>query len=893
MILKNHVHAIVRLLFACTMVLFITDASNAQTPPDSTAKENSTSPPKSPAVKKSNIKDAVEFQSNDSLVINLRDGRKAFLFGQAKVSHTAGELTAGEIEMDIKKNQVEATAQSAADTLSYPVLKRETDEIRSTRILFNYKTQKGKFEEAKIKVPDGYLIGSKVKNVNPDEVFIEDGIYSTCPPDYLYYYIKAKKMKVVDQEEVFFSNARLYILDIPYPIIFPFGYVPASLEKKTSGLLTPTYAFEAQSSRGIGLQNLGWFQYFNDYLTGQISSDVYTSGTFFTSTNFQYRKRNSFSGNINLGYSRDQGLEKTDPGFTTSVQKSVSINHNQEFSPYSRINAGINLRTADYYTRNSFDIDDRASTNSTSKIAYNYSHPDNDFNFSINSQLTQNFNNNTTTLTGPNSTFSLKTLTPFKSQVSNDPKWYESVSIRYNNSFNSRFNYAPIDADSAEISFIDALFDPDKYQEATGNEDHFRYGFQQTAGISLGRLLSSPFLNLSASANYNEYWYPTTTRQSFSPDSTSDPNPIKTEQVRGFASARDFNLGLSFSTTFYGVSSKKIGKLEGFRHTAIPSISYTYRPDFSDKIWGFYRSVNTDSTGENSRRYSIFSNEIFGGPGSGEQQSLTFSLRNVFETKIVTRDTTGEVNEKKLKLIDNLSASTSYNFAADSLHFSDIRTSLSSNALTGIRISAGANFSLYQVDSTGREFDRFFLSDGNKIAQLQSFNISATTSFKGGKGGPQVYTPVYRRSYDPFNQSRFSPIDPHFNEEPVSPLNSPWSVSLNFDYRWQFRFNQKPTKSATINANNISFRLTPKWRFNTRMGYDFIQKEITPSQFSLTRNLECWDLTFQVNPFGENQYYFFKLTLNSSQVQSLFQKLPILKNLERSSTQTGRGYDRF
>lgn len=879
------------------LCLLVSDVSLAQ---DSTAASTSdslitssdstiTAPqPKSPAVKKSNVKDAVKFQSNDSLIVNLRDGSKAFLYGSAKVAHTAGELTSGKIEMDIEKNEVEAIAESPNDTLSYPVLKRESDEIKSTRILFNYKTQRGKFEEAKIQVPDGYLIGSKVKNVNKDEVFIEDGIYSTCPPDYLYYYIKAKKMKVVEQEEVFFANARLYILEIPYPIAFPFGYVPASLEKRRSGLLTPTYAFQAQSSRGIGLQNLGWFQYINDYLTAQLATDIYTSGTFYASSNIQYRKRDAFNGNINLGYSKDQGLESTDPGFTTSVQRSVSINHSQDFSPYSRINAGINLRTQDYYTQNSFDIDDRASTSSDSKIAYNYNHPENNFNFSVNSQLSQNFANNTTTLTGPNSTFSLKTFTPFKSSISNNPKWYESINVRYNNSFNSRFRYKPIDADSAEIGFTEALFDPSKYREATGLDDHIKFGFKQTASLQIGKLLQSPYLNLSASANFNEYWYPTTTRQSFNPTT----NKVETEQIRGFASARDFNLSLSFSTTFYGISNNKIGNFEGFRHTLRPSISYGYRPDFSDEHWGFYKTVQTDTLG-NTRKYSIFNNEIFGGPSSGEQQSLNFSIRNVFETKIVSRDTTGEVKERTLKLIDNLSASTSYNFAADSLNFSDISTSLSSAAIQGINIRMGASFSLYDTDSTGRKINQFLAEENGKLAQIQNFNISASTSFQGGRNGVEVFTPVYRRTYDPFNQSRFSPIDPHFNDEPVIPLNSPWSFSLNFDYRWQYRHNLSPNKSATLNANNISFRLTPKWRFNTRIGYDFIQKELTPSQFGLSRDLECWNLTFQVNPFGENQYYFFRLTLNSSQIQSLFQKLPILKNLERSSTPTGRGYNRY
>ena len=86
------------------------------------------------------------------------------------------------------------------------------------------------------------------------------------------YYIRAERMKVVDQEEIFFTNARLYILDIPYPMIFPFGYVPGlGIDQKQSGLLEPTYLFQNAGSRGLGLQNLGWFQYFNDNIVGQAS----------------------------------------------------------------------------------------------------------------------------------------------------------------------------------------------------------------------------------------------------------------------------------------------------------------------------------------------------------------------------------------------------------------------------------------------------------------------------------------------------------------------------------------------------------------------------------------------------------------------------------------------
>lgn len=829
--------------------------------------------------------DAVEFQSSDSLIIDFTDGKKALLYGKAKVSHSAGELRSGQISMDIDRSTVEARTLTPEDTLSRPVLTRGNEEIKSTRILFNYKTKKGKFEAAQVQISEGHLIGSKIKNINESEVFIEDGRYSTCPPEYLYYYIQAKKMKVVDQEELFFSNARLYILDIPYPLVFPFGYVPTDIEKKRSGLLTPTYAFQAQNDRGLGLQNVGWFQYFNDYLTGQLDGDIYTSGTFYLNGLLQYRRTDFYNGSLRIGYSNDRGLEPTDPDFTENIQRSLGIQHNQDLSPYSSISANVNLRTAEFNQRNSYDIDERAETNSNSKVSYNYRHPEGLFTFSTNAQLVQNFSNYSTNVSGPSANFRLKTISPFQKNtgVSGESSWYESISLSYNNSLRSRFDFDPIDADSSEITFFEALSDRELYEQATGDQDYIQAGFQQTAGLSVGQLIPSQFLNISASVNLNEYWYPSSIRKTFNADS----NRIETNKIYGFEAARDFNTGLSFSTTLYGISNAKIGNIEGFRHTMRPRMSLSYRPDFSDERWGYYRTVQADTTGA-TQTYSIFEDEIFSGPGRGEQRSINFSLSNLFEAKVVKRDSAGEVSENTVRFIDNLSLSSSYNFAADSLKLSNLNTSISSNAIPGINLSASANFSFYQRNENGQQIDRFYLEDGKRLAQLQNFSVNASTSFRGGNG-VEVFTPEYRRRYDPFNQSRFHPIDTRFGLEPINPIRSPWSFSLNFSYSWTYRFEQEARKSATLRATNISFNLTPKWQFSTELGYDFIAGEVLPSEFSLRRNLECWDLSFQIRPFGDFQYYFFRLSVNSSQIQSLFQKLPVLKNLERSSSPTGRG----
>ncbi len=853
-------------------------------PPDTLEPIDILQQPATPQTERQAARGAVNFQARDSIVFRAGREREGVLYGSARVSQEENSLRAGQIMLFLNLNEVHAESYDHADTLTYPVLSQGQRELKSRRILFNYETERGKFDAAEVQVDDGYLTGDKVKNVSRQDVFIEDGRYSTCPPSHMYYYIRAQRMKVVDEDEIFFTNARLYILDIPYPLVFPFGYVPAGVDRRQSGFMEPTYVFQNSSQRGIGFQNLGWFQYFNDHFVGQTSFDLYTSGSFFNETRFQYRFTDRFNGNITLGYSSERGLESTDIDFTETVNRRIGIQHSQQLSPFASLSANINLRSADYYRRNSYDIDERAETSSSSSITYRYRHPENTFNFNVSTRLNQQFATNTTRMSGPQMNFSLRTLTPFERD---DPtrtgrSWYESVSISYSNRFDSNYNFSPIDGADANIGWLDALFNPSRYREATGDDRHFQYGFRQQGQIQASNLLPSEHLNVNTGFNITEYWYPTTIRREWN----EEEGQVETRRERGFESARDFNMNLGFSTTIYGISQATIGSLEGFRHTLRPNISFSYSPDFSDERWGYYREVQVDTAG-NTQKYSIFEDEILGGPARGEQMNINFGITNILETKRVRRDSTGEVQSQNLRIIDNFSIDGSYNFAADSLHFSQVRTSLSTRVVEGVNISMSANFSLYSRDEFGREIDRFIWQDSNKFLQPLSYSVSASYSIRGGSSPPRIPTPMYG-PYDPLDQEMFGPVDTRFNREPVQNFTSPWSASLSFSYRWNYRFGQDARQSATLNVTNIQFNLTPKWSVRTRIGYDFIDRDLTPSEFALTRRMECWSLDFQFNPFGDFQYYFFRLRIDSSQVQSLFQKLPLLNNLERSSSPTGR-----
>ena len=828
--------------------------------------------------------DEIRFSSRDSLIFTTRDERRATLYGNARVGNEKGELTAGEVLLNLDRNEMSARAGEPADTLSEPVLQRGDDRVRSRRIAYNYQTDKGKFDVARITMDQGNVIGTKVKRTAPEVIFIEDGIYSTCELDHPHFYIRASRMKVVDEDEIFFTRARLFILDIPYPFVFPFGYVPSRISRKQSGILEPSFTYQDQQRRGIGLQNLGWFQYFSDYITGQASMDIFTSGTFYVNSRLNYRRTDMYNGSIELGYSRDQGMEPTDPDFVTNIQRNLAINHSQTINPFSSITANINLRTADFYNRNSYDYQERAQVSTTSRVAYNFSHPEGAYSFNVSGSGTQDFSTDATTISGPSVNFSLRRITPFqRTGPARRESWYETLSVQYSSRLESRYSYRPVD--DTDIGFFEALFNPSRHREATGDIRHINAGLRQTARADM-QLMSSTIANIGTNFSINEYWYPETYREEWDPEQ----NRVVTRMEPGFETGRDFQTGLSLNTTIYGLSETRIGRFEGFRHTMRPSISFNYRPDFSDDFWGYYREVQVNQAGD-TRKYSIFQGGIVQGPAAGEQRSLGITLSNVLEAKEVRRDTTGERNERVVRLIDRFNLSTSYNFAAESFNLSNLTASISSSFFQNLNLNANATFSFYALDDDGNLIDRYIWKDSNRFLRPVNFSFAASTRFSSGGNGrgrfeqPQWHYPEH---YDPLDQSRFHPIDEAIYYGQVERVDVPWSMSLSFNYRWRRGPGTGSTRTAVINAQSIQFRLTPEWQVGTSLGYDFIEKDLTPSRFNVTRNLHCWDLTFQWNPFGDFKFFLFRLSVRDSQLHGLFQKLPGLNNLERSSSPINR-----
>ena len=58
------------------------------------------------------------------------------------------------------------------------------------------------------------------------------------------------------------------------------------------------------------------------------------------------------------------------------------------------------------------------------------------------------------------------------------------------------------------------------------------------------------------------------------------------KEVEGFKRRLTGDLNLSAKTKIYGLFPITIGSLNAIRHVITPTISYQYKPDFSDPKWG-------------------------------------------------------------------------------------------------------------------------------------------------------------------------------------------------------------------------------------------------------------------------------------------------------------------
>lgn len=789
--------------------------------------------------KKNKIDDPVFAVSEDSIIYNIKD-KKISLYGKGQVKYQESQLDANFIELNTTNKVVFAKGapDSTGKLAGKPIFKDGKESFNMETIFYNFNTKKAKITNIITKQEDGFLHSTVSKKLPDNSFNIAHGKYTTCDEEHPHFYLNVSRARVIPNKKIVVGPSNLVIEDVPLPLFIPFGFFPIR-SGRASGVLFPTFGEER--TRGFYIGDAGYYIGLNELWDLELRGSYYTLGSWEAKAQTRYSKKYKYSGAFNFRYMHNVIGDKGSTDYYNSNDFSVTWSHSQDAKahPGTTFSASVNFSTSGsrYFSYQS--PQQNLSTSSSSSISYSKSWRDKPFNLSVGLTHSQNNVDSIYTFGLPSLSFNVNRINPFQRKVNTDGKvkWYERFSFSYSGELNNQLTIK-------EKELFKGNFD-----------NKFKNGIRHSIPLSYNFSLFK-YLNFSPSATYNERWYLSTINKKWNNESKK----LEIDTLKGFKRAYDYNFGVGTSTTVYGMFLFKKGSaIQAIRHKLTPSISYSYTPDFSNPKYGYFKSVQTDTLGR-IQKYSIFEQGIFGGPSAGNSSALSFSLGNNLEMKVRSKKDT-VTGYKKIKIFENLSFSTSYNFIADSMKLSNINFNGNTNLFEKVSISFGGTMSPYAITKTGQITKDYLLNTSGKLVRLTNFTFSLDWSLTGAKSN-NVSTA----------NANANPIVSHNSIRAGMPAYIPYA---NFDVPWDVRLSysfsySKPGINSTINQIfNVSgnVKLTRKWSVNVTSGYDFSLSKLSFTQVGINRDLHCWNMGFNWIPIGQFQSWNFSIQVTSGMLR--------------------------
>jgi hypothetical protein len=809
-------------------------------------------------ISKDSLDAIIQYACADSIVYDL-DAGITYIYKKGVIDYQSFHLEADYIAFDwdakqlIAKRLVDATGKA----LEAPWFADAGDGFAGDTLLYNFNSKRGKIYHFKRQEGEGYVTATEAKKNKDDSYYGAELKYTTCNLEHPHFYIGADKAKIVPDKIAVTGPAELYIADVPTPLFLPFGIFPIK-KGQTSGILIPTYGYNF--SRGYFLKGGGYYFAINDYVDLAVTGDIYTNSSWRLNTFSSYVKRYKYRGSLSLDYAvNKEGLEFT-PGYNPKRDFFVRWSHNQDSKarPNTTFSASVNAGTSDYLENNAYNAS--YLTNSlSSSITYGKVFAGTPFSLTTSLRHDQNTGTGIINLSLPDVNVSMNRIYPFKKLTENKNNPLAQFGISYG------------------MNAKNTLTSPDStlFQSTTINrfENGVAHNISASAPIKLLK-----YFTLTPSFTYNENWFFETIRKTYDPDtlgydttynSTGEIDTIfpqvqlvRIDTLNKFTAARFYNMSASLSTKLYA-TAQFTGNIKAIRHTFTPSISFSYRPDFGDLSKYPYYKEYYPGNGADLVKYSIFEGGVYGGPPNGKQGSVGFSLSNNLEMKVVsTKDTL--VNERKIKLIENLTVGASYNLAADSLNLSDVSFSGRTTLFDKVSFNVSGSFDPYIVDTLGRNLNQFEWDVNKRLGRLNSANMSISTSLRSSR----TENAELQTSYGTLAEQEMVWSNPQYYID----FAIPWSFSTSYNLRiTNFPKNDGTDSLTTTQSLTFSgdINITPNWKFQATSGYDFELKDFTYTSLNIYRNLHCWEMSFVWIPFGIRQSYLFTINVKSQVLQDL------------------------
>ncbi|MEA1899050.1 MAG: putative LPS assembly protein LptD, partial [Bacteroidota bacterium] len=264
---------------------------------------------------------------------------------------------------------------------------------------------------------------------------------------------------------------------------------------------------------------------------------------------------------------------------------------------------------------------------------------------------------------------------------------------------------------------------------------------------------------------------------------------------------------------------------------------------------------------------------------NGRSGSVTFSLNNNIEMK-VRSDSDTTTDFKKVKLLDNLRFSTSYNIFADSMNLAPVSMSGYTTLFDSkFKINFSGTFDPYALDANGRKYNAFEVGNSGKPFRLTRFNLGIDFSFRSREksGGSQASGSAPDRGLDMGPDEMDSQLQEEKEQVMAQTMstmypgyvdfNIPWNLSVRYNFNYtKPGFDSKITQTLNFNGD---LKLTPKWRIGVTSGWDFEKNALSYTSMNIFRDLHCWEMRLSWIPIGYHQSYSFSINAKASILKDL------------------------
>lgn len=820
------------------------DTTAVQHPADTLSQEQ-----EQPKKSSTGLDSPVTYSSTDSIVFNVTDNAVQ-TYGDGKVTYEKINLESEFIELDISKKEVFAKGMiddSTKEVKGSPIYKDASETFDADSMRYNFDSKRGLAFGIYTQQDEAYLQGGRTKIHNSKEIHIAHGKYTTCSEKKPHFYVEMTKGKVLVDDKIVFGPSWVVVDEIPIPVVIPFGYFPIR-KGRSNGIIIPSIGEE--SAKGYYFRDGGLYFGIGEYLDIKWLSDIYSLGSWRTTVASNYKVRYRFSGNVSFTYASLVSNEiRQAPTFN------VKWTHSQtQKSPYSpNFSASVNYGSAGYSKQNTYSTSEYLNNQITSNIYFSKKFAGTPLSFSASLSHSQNNIDSTITLTLPQIRLTASSFTPLKRKHAvGKERFYEKIAVSYTGEMQNKL--------------VNAKLDSNFYKKET--LELFQSGINHTVPVSASFKLFK-YITISPNFNYQERWYTSRLEKTWDDEfiQTTSTDTIKgavrVDTISGFNRVYNYSAGVSVSTKIYGMFRFRSQIVRAIRHVITPSISYTITPDFSAAKYGYYSTYQKDASG-NTATYSYYEKGIYGVPSSSRQNAISFSLGNNVEAKVRSKTDT-VTGTKKIKLIDNLTLSGSYNFAADSLKMSLISLSGYSTILNRLTVRYSATFDPYAIGEVTTD-------NGKTQVRVNNYMIDR-------------YGSLWRKTQDQWATSLAYTFGPIKDKASTSnaPLDEysywdvPWSLSLSYSLsvprKYYYDYNNQLDSVSnkviqTITASGkVSF--TKNWNVGFSTGWDFEEKGISYTTLNVYRDLHCWDMAFTWVPFGDRQRWEFTLKIKASMLSDI------------------------